>query len=114
MERRTPNPSDAPLVIAVRRLAAEYGKTADALKALLDQHDDVFTPQMNHPLGCGVPLPQSLLIPQRDFVDEFLSAVHKLRKMTQSLEAWADDIEMTIRDAIVETKQFMSNRSTPY
>ena len=40
MERRTRDPGDTPLVVAVRKLAAEYSKKAESLKALVDQHDD--------------------------------------------------------------------------
>ena len=114
MERRAPDSSQAPLVVAVRQLAAVYSKTANSLKTLVDHHEDALKPQPELPHNFEVPLPRSLLTYHHQFVDELLSAIFKLRAIIQSLEAWAFDLQITIRDMMVEAKRSVSNRSSPY
>ena len=113
------NPSldtaDAPLLFAVRYLIREYRNCIASLQFMLDENRDLFVPLPNdHPVALGIPLPHSLLAPHRQFCDAVRAAIATIESLVESMEAWADDIERTIRDAVRQTRRMLQNRSHPY
>ena len=68
----------------------------------------------DHPVAMGVPLPHSLLAPYRHFCDAVRVAIAAIESLVESMEAWADDIERTIRDVVRQTRRMLTSRSHPY
>ena len=115
MEDPTLDSADAPLLFAVKYLIREYRNCIGSLQFMLDENRDLFVPLPNdHPVALGIPLPHSLLAPHRQFCDAVRAAIAMIESLVESLEAWADDIERTIRDAVRQTRRMLQNRSHPY
>ena len=107
--------ADVPLLFAVRYLIREYRNCITTLQSLLDENRDLFVPLPNdHPVALGIPLPHSLLAPHRLFCDAVRAAIATIESLVESMEAWADDIERTIRDAVRQTRRMLQSRSNPY
>ena len=107
--------ADVPLLFAVRYLIREYRNCITTLQAMLDENRDLFVPLPNdHPVALGVPLPHSLLAPHRLFCDAVRAAIATIEGLVECLDAWADDIERTIRDAVRQTRRMLHSRSNPY
>ena len=84
------------------------------LQHMLDENRDVRVPLPNdHPVAMGIPLPHSLLAPHRHFCDGVRAAIAAIESLVESMEAWANDIERTIRDVMRQTRRMLS-RSHPY
>ena len=115
MEDLTGETADAPLLFAVRFLIREYRNCISTLQYMLDENRDLFVPLPNdHPVALGIPLPNSLLAPHSQFCDAVRAAIATIEGLVESMEAWADDIERTIRDAVRQTRRMLQNRSHPY
>ena len=115
MEDLTGETADAPLLFAVRYLIREYRDCISTLQYMLDENRDLFVPRPHdHPVALGIPLPHSLLAPHRQFCDAVRAAIATIEGLVESMEAWADDIERTIRDAVRQTRRMLQNRSHPY
>ena len=115
MEELAVVPSETPLVVAVRHLAREYRNALTSLQFLLDSKRDLLMPLPDdHPVAFGVPLPHSLLELHRKHCEAIRAAIAKVENLVESMEAWADDIERTIRDAVRQTRRVVQNRSNPY
>ena len=114
MEEPAIVPAEAPLIIAARHLAGEYRNTAATLQGLVDFNQDVYLAGSNHPSALGVPLPRSLLDPHKEFCAILNASISKLEELAEGIEAWADDIERTIRDVLRQAKRQAQNRSSPY
>ena len=107
--------ADAPLLFAVKYLIREYRNCITTLQFLLDENRDLFVPlPADHPVAWGIPLPHSLLAPHRQFCDALRAAIATIEGLVESMEAWADDIERTIGDAVRQTRRMLQNRSHPY
>ena len=107
--------ADVPLLFAVRYLIREYRNCITTLQAMLDENRDLFVPLPNdHPVALGIPLPHSLLAPHRFFCDAVRAAIATIEGLVECLDAWADDIERTIRDAVRQTRRMLHSRSHPY
>ena len=100
----------APLLFAIRyhpRGQKLYFHVAVRMKY------DLLVPLPNDPpVALGIPLPHSLLV--RQFCDAVRAAIATIESLVESMEAWADDIERTIRDAVRQTRRMLQNRSHPY
>ena len=73
---------------------------------MLDEKRDLFLFLPNdHPVALDIPL----------HTDNFvmLYVLQLLRESCGSMEAWADDIERTIRDAARQMRRMLQNRSHP-
>ena len=116
MEDPTVEAADGPLLFAVRYLIREYRNCIASLQFMLGENRDLFVPLPNdHPVALGIPLPHSLLAPHRQFCDAVLYVLQLLRlSLVETMEAWADDIERTIRDAVRQTRRMLQHRSHPY
>ena len=115
MENPTLDTADAPLLFAVRYLIREYRNCIGSLQFMLDENRDLFVPLPNdHPVALGIPLPHSLLAPHRQFCDAVRAAIATIESLAESMEAWADDIERTIGDAVRQTRRMLQHRSHPY
>ena len=115
MEDPAVDAADAPLLFAVRYLIREYRNCIASLQFMLDENRDLFVPLPNdHPVALGIPLPHSLLAPHRQFCDAVRAAIATIESLVESMEAWADDIERTIRDAVRQTRRMLQTRSHPY
>ena len=107
--------ADVPLLFAVRYLVREYRNCVTTLQSMLDENRDLFVPLPNdHPVALGVPLPHSLLAPHRIFCDAVRAAIAAIEGLVECLDAWADDIERTLRDAVRQTRRMLQSRSNPY
>ena len=107
--------ADVPLLFAVKYLIREYRNCIATLQLMLDENRDLFVPLPNdHPVALGIPLPHSLLAPHRHFCDAVRAAIATIESLVESMEAWADDIERTVRDAVRQTRRMLQNRSHPY
>ena len=109
--------ADVPLLFAVNYLIREYKKCITALQRMLDENESrhVHVPlPHDHPVAMGVPLPHSLLAPHRHFCDAVRAAITTIESLVESMEAWADDIERTIRDVVRQTRRMLTSRSHPY
>ena len=109
MENPSLDSADAPLLFAVKYLIREYRNCIATLQLMLDENRDLFVP-----VALGIPLPHSLLAPHRHFCDAVRAAIATIEHLVESMEAWADDIERTIRDAVRQTRRMLQNRSHPY
>ena len=108
-------PADTPLLFAIKYLVREYRNAIASLQFLLDENRDLFMPLPNdHPVALGIPLPHSLLAPHRQFCEAVRAAISTIESLVESMEAWADDIERTLRDAVRQTRRMILNRSNPY
>ena len=115
MENSSLDTADAPLLFAVKYLIREYRNCIASLQFMLDENRDLFVPLPDdHPVALGVPLPHSLLAPHRHFCDAVRAAIATIESLVESMEAWADDIERTICDAVRQTRRMLQNRSHPY
>ena len=115
MENPSLDTADAPLVFAVKYLIREYRNCIATLQLMLDENRDLFVPLPDdHPVALGVPLPHSLLAPHRHFCDAVRVAIAAIESLVESMEAWADDIERTIRDVVRQTMRILTSRSHPY
>ena len=107
--------ADVPLLFAVKYLIREYRNCITTLQSMLDENRDLFVPLPNdHPVALGIPLPHSLLAPHRLFCDAVRAAIATIESLVESMEAWADDIERTIRDVVRQTRRILQSRSHPY
>ena len=107
--------ADVPLLFAVKYLIREYRNCIATLQSMLDENRDLFVPLPNdHPVALGVPLPHSLLAPHRLFCDAVRAAIATIEGLVECLDAWADDIERTLRDAVRQTRRMLQSRSNPY
>ena len=109
--------ADVPLLFAVNYLIREYKKCITALQRMLDENESrhVHVPlPHDHPVAMGVPLPHSLLAPHRHFCEAVRVAIAAIESLVESMEAWADDIERTIRDVVRQTRRMLTSRSHPY
>ena len=109
--------ADVPLLFAVNYLIREYKKCVTALQRMLDENESrhVHVPlPHDHPVAMGVPLPHSLLAPHRLFCEAVRVAIAAIESLVESMEAWADDIERTIRDVVRQTRRMLTSRSHPY
>ena len=114
MNNNTMEAADVPLLFAVKYLIRDYRKCITMLNLLLDENRDLHVPIPNdHPVALGIPLPHSLLAPRRQFCDAVRVAIATIESLVESMEAWADHIERTIRD-VVQTRRLLQNRSHPY
>ena len=115
MENPSLDTADAPLLFAVKYLIREYRNCIATLQLMLDENRDSFVPLPDdHPVALGIPLPDSLLAPHRHFCDAVRVASATIESLVVSMEALADDIERTIRDAVRQTRRMLQNRSHPY
>ena len=115
MENSSLDTADAPLLFAVKYLIREYRNCIASLQFMLDENRDLFVPLPDdHPVALGIPLPHSLLAPHRQFCDAVRAAIATIESLVESMEAWADDIERTIRDVVRQTRRMLQNRSHPY
>ena len=107
--------ADVPLLFAVKYLIREYRNCIATLQLMLDENRDLFVPLPDdHPVALGVALPHSLLAPHRHFCDAVRVAIAAIESLVESMEAWADDIEITIRDVVRQTRRILTTRSHPY
>ena len=109
--------ANVPLLFAVNYLIREYKKCITALQRMLDENESrhVHVPlPHDHPVVMGVPLPHSLLAPHRHFCDAVRVAIAAIESLMESMEAWADDIERTMRDVVRQTRRILTSRSHPY
>ena len=107
--------ADVPLLFAVNYLIREYKKCITVLQRMLDENRDVQVPlPYDHPVAMGIPLPHSLLAPHRHFCDAVRVAIAAIESLVESMEAWTDDIERTIRDVVRQTRRILASRSHPY
>ena len=107
--------ADVPLLFAVNYLIREYKNCITVLQCMLDENRDVHVPlPYDHPVAMGIPLLHSLLAPHRHFCDAVRVAIAAIESLVESMEAWADDIERTIRDVVRQTKRILASRSHPY
>ena len=104
---------EVPLIVAARSLAAEYRRTANTLQSICDGDREHYMSSVEHPVALGVPLPMSLLEPHLAFRTALLTAIEKIRLLAEGIEAWADDIQMTVVDVIEQTR-LAQHRSAPY
>ena len=82
---------------------------------MLDENRDFLVPlPTDHSVALGIPLPHSLLAPQRQFCDAVRAAIAIIESRVKSMEARADDVERTIRDAVRQTRRMLQNRSHRY
>ena len=103
-------PSKTPLVVAVRHLAREYRNGLASLQFLFDSNRDLLMPLPDdHPVAFGVPLPHSLLELHRSYCEAIRTAIAKIENLVENMDAWADDIERTIRDAVRQTRRESSD-----
>ena len=115
MENPSSDAADVPLLFAVKYLIREYRNCIATLQLMLDENRDLFVPLPDdHPVALGIPLPHSLLAPHRHFCDAVRAAIATIESLVESMEAWADDIERTVRDAVRQTRRMLQNRSHPY
>ena len=114
MENSASDTADAPLLVAVKYLIREYRNCIAMLQLMLDENRDLCVPLPNdHPVALGIPLPHSLLAPHRHFCDAVRVAIATIESLVESMEAWADDIERTIRDVVRQTRRILQSRSHP-
>ena len=108
--------ADVPLLFAVKYLIREYRNCITTLQSMLDENRDLFVPLPNEPPGSHwvFPCPHSLLAPHRLFCDAVRAAIATIESLVESMEAWTDDIERTIRDAVRQTRRMLQSRSNPY
>ena len=115
MDNSALDTADVPLLFAVKYLIREYRNCITMLQLMLDENRDVRVPLPNdHPVALGIPLPHSLLAPHRHFCDAVRVAIATIQSLVDSMEAWADDIERTIRDVVRQTRRISQSRSHPY
>ena len=115
MDNAALDTADVPLLFAVKYLIREYRNCIATLQPMLDENRDLFAPLPNdHPVALGIPLPHSLLAPHRHFCDAVRAAIATIESLVEGMEAWADDIERTVRDAVRQTRRMLQNRSHPY
>ena len=105
MDNSVLDTADVPLLFAVKYLIREYRNCITMLQLMR-----VLLPN-DHPVALGIPLPHSLLAPHRHFCDAVRVAIATIESLVESMEAWADDIERTIRD--VATNQENITKSQP-
>ena len=115
MDNSALDTADVPLLFAVKYLIREYRNCITMLQLMLDENRDlrVLLPN-DHPVALGIPLPHSLLAPHRHFCDAVRVASATIENLVESMEAWADDIERTIRDVVRQTRRILQSRRHPY
>ena len=117
MDNSAIDTADVPLLFAINYLIREYKKCVSVLKSMLEENESrhVHVPlPHDHPVAMGVPLPHSLLAPHRQFCEAVLVAIAAIESLVESMEAWVDDIERTLRDVIRQTRRILASRSQPY
>ena len=115
MDNAALDTADVPLLFAVKYLIREYKNCIAMLQLMLDENRDLRVPiPHDHPVAMGIPLPHSLLAPHRHFCDAVRVASATIESLVESMEAWADDIERTIRDVVRQTRRILQSRSHPY
>ena len=117
MDNSAIDTADVPLLFAVNQLIHEYRKCITVLKSMLEENESrhVHVPlPHDHPFALGIPLPHSLLAPHRQFCEAVRVAIAAIECLVESMEAWVDDIERTLRDVIRQTRRMLASRSQPY
>ena len=99
MEDQAVEPADTSLLFAVKYLIREYRNSKASFQFLLDEPRFVCRSQMITQLPWEF-RPHSLLAPHRQFCEAVRAAIATIESLVESMEAWAENIERTLRDAV--------------